>query len=60
MTKKISPLDSEFEDDERVIVYQGGNLAYEGPWGERDDEYDGTWYILSHLEQAHILIIDMR
>lgn len=43
MTEKISPLDSEFLDKEHVIVYQEGNLVYNGPWGELDDEYyDGT------------------
>lgn len=41
-------------------VYQGGNLVYEGPWGKRDDEYDGDWYMLADVEEADIVIIDIR
>lgn len=60
MTKKISSLDSEFSNDEYVIVYRGGNLVYEGPWNERDDEYDGDWYTLASVEEADVIIIDNR
>ncbi|WP_137657778.1 hypothetical protein [Bifidobacterium moukalabense] len=60
MAEKVSPLDVEFEPDERVVVYQGGTLVYEGPWGERDDEYDGDWYTLADVEMADIVIIDIR
>lgn len=60
MAEKVSPLDMEFEPDERVVVYQGGTLVYEGPWGERDDEYDGDWYMLADVEEADIVIIDIR
>lgn len=60
MAEKVSPLDMEFEPDERVVVYQGGTLVYEGPWGERDDEYDGDWYTLADVEMADIVIIDIR
>lgn len=60
MDGTVSPLDVEFEPDERVVVYRGGNLVYEGPWGKRDDEYDGDWYMLAAVEEADIVIIDMR
>lgn len=60
MAEKVSPLDMEFEPDERVVVYQGGTLVYEGPWGERDDEYDGDWYMLADVEESDIVIIDIR
>ncbi len=52
-----SPLDREFEPDRKVVVYRDGHVAYEGRWADRDDEYDGTWYLLADVEDADILIV---
>ena len=36
----------DIQDDQKVVVYKDGVDQYEGLWGNRDEDYDGDFYVL--------------
>lgn len=53
---------NDFTEDQKVIAYRNGELAYEGLWGNRPDWLNDnrmySWYLLDRkVEDADILIV---
>lgn len=47
----------DIQGDQKVIVYEGGELEYEGLWADRPEEYDGDFYLLADVEQSDIVVV---
>lgn len=44
------------DDDQKVVVYEGGEFAYEGRFGGYVG-YLGDWYLLADREDADVLMV---
>lgn len=44
------------DDDQKVVVYEGGKFAYEGRFGGYVG-YLGDWYLLADREDADVLMV---
>lgn len=47
----------DIQEDQKVVVYRGGELEYEGLWADRPEEYDGDFYLLADVEQPDIIVV---
>lgn len=47
----------DIQGDQKVIVYEGGELEYEGLWADRPEEYDRDFYLLADVEQPDIVVL---
>lgn len=47
----------DIQDDQKVVVYKDGVDRYEGLWGNRDEDYDGDFYLLADVEEADIIVV---
>lgn len=47
----------DIQDDQKVVVYKDGVDQYEGLWGNRDEDYDGDFYLLADVEEADIIVV---
>ena len=44
------------DDDQKVVVYEGGKVVYEGRFGSYVG-YLGDWYLLADCEDADVLMV---
>lgn len=47
----------DIQDDQKVVVYKDGVDQYEGLWGNRDEDYDGDFYLLADVEEADVIVV---
>ncbi|WP_270308108.1 hypothetical protein [Bifidobacterium adolescentis] len=47
----------DIQDDQKVVVYKDGVDQYEGLWRDRDEEYDGDFYLLADVEEADVIVV---
>lgn len=47
----------DIQDDQKVVVYKGGELEYEGLWAGRPENYDGDFYLLANVEEADVIVV---
>lgn len=47
----------DIQDDQKVVVYKGGELEYEGLWAGRPENYDGDFYLLANVEEPDIIVV---
>lgn len=47
----------DIQDDQKVVVYKDGVDQYEGLWRDRDEDYDGDFYLLADVEEADVIVV---
>ena len=47
----------DIQDDQKVVVYKGGELEYEGLWAGRPENYDGDFYLLADVAVAAVIVV---
>ena len=47
----------DIQDDQKVVVYKDGVDQYEGLWRDRDEDYDGDFYLLADVEEPDIIVV---
>lgn len=47
----------DIQDNQKVVVYKGGELEYEGLRAGRPENYDGDFYLLANVEEPDIIVV---
>ena len=50
----------DIQGDQKVVVYKDGVDRYEGLWRDRDEDYDGDFYLLADVEEADVIVVCRR